>query len=142
MMVAALLSMHVVLAVSSTPQHEVRNAAQGQSVGPSFVLHGSTDMATAKGHSTVIEAAADPWYLTAIPTIDSSGQQREPKFVWTIGGVAYSGRTVGPISFDSCGKDGIDVELIELRAVEGTSWFDSHENITRITCTDNRRTEL
>eukprot|EP01043_Picozoa_sp_COSAG02_P055648 COSAG02_NODE_6485_length_3543_cov_2.301394_2_plen_156_part_00 len=116
------------------------------SVQPEFVLHRTRehDMAAsaAVGRNVVVEAGGDPWYLTAIQTIDSSEDQREPKFVWTIDGLPYAGKTIGPISVDSCPEDGIGVELVELRAVTGTSWFDSRDIVTSLDCNDGRRTEL
>lgn len=113
---------------------------------PDFVLHrtrenGMSDSA-AVSRDVVIDAGGDPWYLTAIPTKESSDDQRKPKFVWTLDGLPYAGQTIGPISFDSCPEDGIGVELVELKAVTGTSWFDSRDFVTRLGCNDSRRTEL
>ena len=120
--------------------------AHGDDASPSFVLHssrGGVDQAMAVGHDVVIEAGGSPWYLTAIPTIDSSEhRQRETKFVWTIDGLPYVGQTVGPIHFDSCGEDGIGVELVELRKVEGTSWFDGRDIMKRVDCKESRHAEL
>ena len=109
---------------------------------PSFKVHSSRDHHGAASRDVVVETGGSSWYLTAIPTDDSSERQRETKFVWTIDGLPYSGQTVGPITFDSCGDDGIGVELVELRAVEGTSWFDSRDVVARLECRDRQRTEL
>jgi hypothetical protein len=138
----------VLLALAARP---VRTAS---SSSLSLVLHhGATAASDAVGpdDATIEAGGGDPWYFTAVPTVDAGQeqdqdpaqqQQREPKFVWTIDGAPYTGRTVGPISFGTCGEGGIGVELIELRAVIGTSWFDSRDVVAHVACRDGRGSEL
>ena len=87
-------------------------------------------------------------YLTAMPAAEATGEaagsggdepRGEPQYVWTVQGEPYTGLTVGPISFEACDEGGgIHIELVELRKVPNSNWFDSHDVGVRVDCAEGR----
>ena len=94
----------------------------------------------------LIETGDATYYLTAMPApeavqldAEAEGQRGDPKYVWTVQGDSYTGLAVGPISFDSCDEGGgVHIELVELRRVPNSNWFDSQDVGVRVHCVEGR----
>ena len=111
----------------------------------SFVVHREESPAAATAPADTLIETRTPTFFTVRrdPEADPGAARADAagaKYVWTIEGEPHVGVVVGPVVFDSCADGGgVSVELIELRAVEGTSWFDSRDVTERLRCVTSSR---
>ena len=111
----------------------------------SFVVHREESPAAATAPADTLIETRTPTFFTVRrhPEADPGAARADAagaKYVWTIEGEPHVGVVVGPVVFDSCADGGgVSVELVELRAVEGTSWFDSRDVTERLRCVTSSR---
>ena len=121
------------------------DAAPPRDAPLSFVVHREESPAAATAPADTLIETRTPTFFTVRrdPEADPGAARADAagaKYVWTIEGEPHVGVVVGPVVFESCADGGgVSVELIELRAVEGTSWFDSRDVTERLRCVTSSR---